>query len=208
MDMTMQHQLGMVAIQQLMKDGEAAVGQVVQVAVAVHRRVGDKDVKPAVAVDLAPQAVDALAHLGLGKLPGTGAVAAGPAQPHNAQPVVDEQVVIQADGTLGRVVVVVFVMIAVHVQNRHGDHGGKILKIVAVQIATGYNEVYALDLIGSIVIPKRLALLIGNAQQLHSVASFSAGSWSRWIPCMRYIGRACSVRSSYSGMVPSTASHR
>ena len=99
-------------------------------------------------------------------------------------------------------------MIAVHVQNRHGDHGGKILKIVAVQIATGYNEVYALDLIGSIVIPKRLALLIGNAQQLHSVASFSAGSWSRWIPCMRYIGRACSVRSSYSGMVPSTASHR
>ena len=78
MDMTMQHQLGMVAVQQLVKDGEAAVGQVVQVAVAVHRRVGDKDVKPAVAVDLAPQAVDALAHLGLGKLPGAGAVAAGP----------------------------------------------------------------------------------------------------------------------------------
>ena len=76
---------------------------------------------------------------------------------------VDEQVVIQADGTLGRVVIIVFVMIAVHVQKRHGDHGGKILKILAVQIATGYNEVYALDLIGSIVIPKRLALLIGNA---------------------------------------------
>ena len=69
MDVPVQHQLGVVAVQQLMKNREPTVRQVVQVTVAVHRRVGDKHVKPAVAVNLAAQAVDALAHFSLGKLP-------------------------------------------------------------------------------------------------------------------------------------------
>ena len=179
MDVPVQHQLRMVAVQQDRKRCEAAVRQVGHVAVAVQRRVGDQYVNAAMAVDLAAQMVDALFHLGLGKLPGAGAVAAAAAQPGDAQAVVYVHVVIQADDALRRAGVVALVMVAVYVQKRHGRHGGKVFQIMAAQIAAGNDEFDALDLVRGEVVPEGLALLIRNGQDLHSSASFSTGRRSR-----------------------------
>ncbi len=51
--MAVQHQLGVIAVQQVPKDREAPVGQVVHIPVPVQRRMGHQHVQARGAADLA-----------------------------------------------------------------------------------------------------------------------------------------------------------
>ena len=161
--MSVQHQLRVVAVQQDRKRCKPTVRQIGQIAVAVHRRMGHKNIKPAVAVDLAAQAVDPLFHLGFGKLPGTGAVAAAAAQPGDAQPVVNIDIIINADDALRRAQVIAFIMVAVDIQHRHGGHRCQIFQIMAVQIAAGNDQINARELVRCEIVPQGFAFLIGDS---------------------------------------------
>ena len=106
---------GLVAVEQRQKRLKAHVRVIVRVAESPRRGVRHHDIHAARAADLPAELPDAVFHLVFGILVLAARVQAAPAQPHDAQAVIYDQLVFDAVAALGRTPVIIAVVVAAHI---------------------------------------------------------------------------------------------
>ena len=147
----------LVFVQQLIEAHKALVGAVGAVVQAAGRGMSEQDVDAAHLVRLQPEFACPAAHGRLGVLVGIFLVVAEtPAQPHDAQPVPHEHLIIHTDAAARLIAPVASVVVAVDIQNGHGREIGQILQVLFRQVSAGEDQVDPLQLFPGIVIPQGL----------------------------------------------------
>ena len=146
-DVTVQEELRLVAVEQLVEALKAAVCHVVEVVDVTRGRMGDEHVEALVTADFPPQLADAAAHLSFGEHVFAFLVADGAAQTDKAQSLVFKDVVVDADAAL-RLAAEVVVVIAVYVDQRDVHHGDEKLEVLHAQVAAAHDQLDSLYLFG------------------------------------------------------------
>ena len=160
---------GLVLFQQVVEAVKPLVGLVEAVVQAACRGMGQQQVDAARAVGLEPELPHPAAHLPLGVLVGilVPVVADAAAQPHDAQPFPDVDLIVHADAAARLAVAVAAVMVAVHIQDRGRGKIRQIFQVFLGQVAAGKDQVDPLQPLPCAVIPQCFGGGIRNRKYLH-----------------------------------------
>ena len=195
MGMSVEKEGGLIAIQQPVEGLKAGMGQVMAGNHVPSRGVGEEQIKAFFEVELWGQAHGPEAHLPLGVLVCALPVSHGPAQPHDAQPLILIIEPIHADTAQRRVFCIVLVVVAVDIEHRTVGKGGKKREVLRLHIPAGENQIDPVQLLRGEVVPEIGGFLVGYGKYSHV---FPPMPWTRISSLAR------SVNSSTGGMQPST----
>ena len=134
--------------------------QVVLIPAAMHRRMGEKNVKSPAPHELEPQLPDPLRHFLLRALIAPVVVAHGTPEPEDPDPFVHIDLIVYADTAFRRFHVIDVIMISVHIQERTVGKGNQEGQVGRRKIPCGKNQVHSLQLRLIIEIPEGFAGLI------------------------------------------------
>ena len=203
MDMAMQQIFGMVLVDEFQERFKATVGSIIPVAYTQGCCVGQHNIHTAHHLDGSFHLLDPFLHLPFGVLMLSPAIGLTATQAQDPQALIDHQLILDAVAALRGLIIIGAIMVAVDIHEWTPCHGHDKAQVIALEIATGENQVIDLQPAGNIVVPQGGAFFICNNQYLH----FLPASFKLWdTPKISTIGRAMGWISSYLGNPPTTFS--
>src|SRR5699024_4916059 len=116
--MAMKEESGMVFLDQLQKSLESLVRQIPAVIQLIGRGMCHQNIKSAMAQKLEPESADPPSHLTFCILVISGPVPHRSAQSKDTHPLIDIDLIFNADTSAGRMLIIFVIMIAMHIQHR------------------------------------------------------------------------------------------
>ena len=167
--MSVNEKLRPVLLQQFAEHLEAGMAEIIRIIVkSRHRCVCDQNIKASGAPELALQSADTPLHVLFLILEIAVAVAHGAAESGNAQPAfVYIDIILNADAALRRLDRILFVVIAVDVEQRQIGNCLNEREILCLQVTGRDNQVNVLECARFIIIPEILCLFVRHYENIH-----------------------------------------